>query len=130
IQDARFSIGALKLGGALRALVGIALLVNSRLIPQMPPPRPPFLVLEVSGQVTDEFGKPIEPLDSDDVVLKPPPLQPGVQGRFKLDFYSWPDLEGRTSFPGLQVSHKGLAPHPVDLNPNSANDVEITRSGQ
>lgn len=130
IQNASFSLGALKLGGALGALVGIALIINARLLPQMPAPRPPFVVWEVSGQVTDETGRPIEPLDTDDIVLKPPPLQPGVQGKFKLDFYSWPDIEGRTAFPGLSISHSGYAPHPIDLNPNATNDVEITRSGQ
>lgn len=130
IQNSSFSVGALKLGGSLGALVGIALLINTRLLPQMPAPRTPFLVWEVSGQVTDEAGRPIEPLDTDDIVLKPPPLQSGVQGKFKLDFYSWPDIEGINSFPGLSVSHTGYAPHPIDLNPNAINDVEITRNGQ
>lgn len=130
IQNSSFSVGALKLGGALGALVGIALLINTRLQPQMPAPPKQFLVWEVSGQVTDDAGTPIEPLDTDDIKLKPPPLQPSVQGKFKLALHSWPDIEGRNAFPGLSISHNGYTPHPIDLNPNAINDVEITRNGQ
>jgi hypothetical protein len=129
IQGASFAVGTLKLGGTLAALVGIAMLINGKLVPQVQPP-PRYQVWEVSGQVTDEAGKPIEPLNPKDVALQPPPLQPSLEGKFKLDFYSWPDLEGKMVFPVLAVSHDGYDPHPVDLSPNAPHDVEITRTGQ
>ena len=121
-----FKIGALKLSGALAALVGIALLINYQLVSQTPP----FQVWEVHGQVTDEGGTPIQPLAVGDVILQPPPLQPSLEGKFKLDFYSWKDLEGKTVFPVLGVSHDGFDQHPIDLNPDASPDVEIERTGQ
>lgn len=120
-----FKVGALKLSGALAALVGIALLINYELVSQTPR----FQVWEVRGQVTDEGGTPIQPLDVGDVILQPPPLQPSLEGKFKLDFYSWSDLEGKTVFPVLGVSHDGFNQHPIDLDPDASADVEIKRTG-
>jgi hypothetical protein len=120
------AIGTLKLGGTLAALVGIAMLINTKLVSQIPR----WQVWEVSGQVTEESGKPIQPLDQNDIALAPPPLQSSVDGKFKLDLYSWQDLDGNNTFPMLSISHKGFDSHPVDLNPSASNDVEIKRSGQ
>jgi hypothetical protein len=84
----------------------------------------------VSGQVTDEAGKPLEPLDAKDVALQPPLFVPYPGGRFKLNIYSWPDENGKMEFPVLSVSHNGFDSHPLDLDPNVQNDVEIKRVGQ
>lgn len=120
-----FKVGALKLSGALAALVGIALLINAELVSEAPQ----YQVWEVSGQVTNEKGQPIQLLDGGDIVLEPPALTPSLEGKFRFDFYSWSDLEGKMVFPSLGVSHHGFDLHPIDLNPNAVTDVEIKRTG-
>ncbi|MGA3371169.1 MAG: hypothetical protein ABSC48_05350 [Terracidiphilus sp.] len=130
IEGASFAVGTLKLGGALAALVGIAMLINHTLVSQVRPPAPPYQVWVVSGQVTDESGQPIEPLDVTDIALQPPLLVPYPGGRFKLNIYSWPDVNGKMAFPVISVSHNGFSSHPVDLNPDAQNDVDVERAGQ
>ena len=131
IQGATFAVGALKLTGSLGALVGIGLLINGRLELQVHPPPPPplFELWVVSGQVTNEAGKPIEPLEEKDVTLVPATLVRKGKGNFTMNIYSWPAPGGGRAFPTLAISHNKLDSHPVDLNPNASNDVEITRTG-
>jgi hypothetical protein len=106
--------------------VGIALLINSNLVPQVQPPSP-YQVWEVSGQVTKENGEPIEPLDIKDFDLEPAAFVHGGNGSFRLTIYSWPALGSGMEFPTLKVSHPPFDTHRVDLNPNVATDVKIVR---
>lgn len=130
MQGASMAVGTLKLGGALAALVGIAMFINSTLVSQVRLPPPPYQVWVVSGQVTDDAGKPIEPFGPNDIGLSPPLLVPYPLGKFQLNVYSWPDVDGKMAFPVLSVNHDGFDPHAVDLNPSATNDVKITRTGQ
>jgi len=130
IQGGPVVIGALKLGGALGALVGIAFLINTTMVSQVRLPPPPYQVWVVSGQVTDDAGNAIEPLGPNDIALSPPLLVPYPLGKFQLNIYSWPDVDGKMAFPVLSVNHDGFDPHSVDLNPGATSDVQITRTGQ
>ena len=133
IEGASFSVGALKLGGALAALVGIATLINHSLAPWVRPPvQPPpaYQIWTVTGQVTDASGNPIDPLTPTDVSLSPPQSQLFRGGNFKMDFYIMPS-NTISPFPTLYVSHDGYETDPIDLNPNATtNDVQTTRSDQ
>ena len=133
IDGASFTVGALKLGGALAALVGIAMLINNSLAPWVRPPvQPPpaYQIWTVTGQVTDATGNAIDPLALTDIVLSPPQSQLFRDGNFKMDFYIMPS-NTISPFPTLYVSHDGYLTDPVDLNPNATtNDVQMTRTGQ
>jgi len=126
IQGATFSVGALKLGGALAALVGIALLINQTLAKQSRG----LEVFEVSGQIVGDGGHGIQPLDSKDIAVNPPLYQELPDGRFKLDIHTTNGVDGKPEMPLLSFSHDGYDPHYVDLNPKATNDVTVTRNGQ
>ena len=133
IEGASFTVGALKLGGALAALVGIAMLINNSLAPWVRPPVPPppaYQIWTVTGQVTDASGNAIDPLAPTDIVLSPPQSQLFRGGNFKMDFYIMPS-NTISPFPTLFVNHDGYVTDPVDLNPSATtNDVQMTRTGQ
>ena len=133
ISGASFTVGTLKLTGALGALVGIALLIDHELVSEIAPPPPtpsPYQVYWVSGQVTDESGRAIEPLGAGDVTVEPRHFVSLPKGNFTLEIVSRPDVDRtKTKFPWISVSHKGFAEHVVDLNPDKPADVEIDRSG-
>jgi hypothetical protein len=128
IQGASFAVGTLKLGGALGALVGIALLINSNLVSQVEPPSP-YQVWLVTGRVTNDSGQPIEPLDIRDFALEPAQFVPGGNGSFRLRIYSWPASGSGMEFPTLKISHTPFDTHRIDLNPDALNDVRIVRAG-
>jgi hypothetical protein len=121
IQGASFKVGTLKLTGTLAALVGIAMLVNHTLVSEAPR----FQVWQISGQVTDESGNPLEPVAQKDVALAPPVFQPFPQGEFTLDINSQPGFNGNSVLPVLSVTHDGFDPQPVDLN-----DPKYKHAGQ
>jgi hypothetical protein len=131
VEGSSFSVGALKLTGALAALVGIALLINSKLSSQV---LPRYQAWEVSGQVIDEkTGQPFDydPSHQTEIVLQPSMLQPpSAQGKFTVEIISSPDINQKQTFPTLSVSRDGYATHFVDLNPNAASDIKIQRQGQ
>ena len=133
VGGASFAVGTLKLGGALAALVGIAMLINQTLEKQVAPlqaPPPPYQVWEVNAVVTDQSGKVIEPLEAGDVEIDPPAVRKGRGGRVKIDLYSQPNLNNKVEFPVIVVTHKGYGRHLVDLDPNAKNDVDIKRDGR
>jgi hypothetical protein len=127
IPGTSITVGALKLGGALAALVGIALIINNILARQLPQPHE---VWQVSGQVVDEQGVPIPYFDPSDISIVPSTIDPGLQGKFQVMVTSWPDINGNPQFPVLAVSHAAYGTDMVDLNPNAKNDVAVTRTGQ
>ncbi|HEY2859902.1 MAG TPA: hypothetical protein VGJ21_15885 [Terracidiphilus sp.] len=128
IQGADFTVGALKLGGSLAALVGIAMLINVTLAKQMPPI---IQVYEVSGQVVDEAGKAIEPLDTKDIAVKPRVYELLQDGKFKADIHNSLGIDGKPELPQLVISHDGYDHASVDLNSTTANNgVTVQRQGQ
>ena len=127
IPGASVTVGALKLGGALAALVGIALIVNNALSRQLPQPHE---VWQVSGQVVDDQGNPIPYFDPSDISIQPSTIHPGLEGKFQLTVTSWPDINGNPQFPILSVSHASYRSDLIDLNLDAKNDVSVTRTGQ
>jgi hypothetical protein len=99
------TIGALKLTGALAALVGIAMIVNNQLVNQVKPPSQ-FQLWDVSGTLPDEAGKPIEPIDIDSFALDPSSFHHPGNGKFKLTIYTSPGLAG-VEFPTLKINPRG-----------------------
>lgn len=129
VQGTTLTVGALKLTGALAALVGIATLINNTLVRQMP--KPPE-VWQVSGQVLDETGKPLSYFDPGDIAIQPSVVQPGIDGKYQVIVTSTPDpyKGNQQQFPALSISHANYSPDIVDLNPGIQNDVSVTRTAQ
>jgi hypothetical protein len=128
IQSANLSVGALKLGGSLAALVGIAMLINETLAKQTPPI---IQVYEVSGQMMDDAGKAIEPIESKDIAVKPRIYELYPDGEFKLDIHSSLGVDGKPELPQLLVSHDGYDDISIDLNSTgTSNGVTVQRQGQ
>ncbi len=115
IQGASFSVGALKLSGALAALVGIAMLIHHTMINDPLPQQ--NQTWQVSGQVTNESGQPVaQLLDQSDFAIYPPLMEPTPDGKFKLSIYSQPDGFGNLTFPTLHIAHPNYLPANLDLN--------------
>jgi hypothetical protein len=133
-QKTSLIAGATKLSGTLAALVGIAMIIHHLLVSDLTPPPAPYQAWVVYGQVTDEHGDAIEPLDAKDLALSPPLFDSYAGGKFKLNIYSFQNENGSMAFPILSVSHSGdnnhYDTHLVDLNPDAQNDVDIKRSGR
>ncbi|HUB52543.1 MAG TPA: hypothetical protein VL986_10365 [Terracidiphilus sp.] len=127
IQGASFTVGSLKLGGALAALVGIAMLINSTLVKQIPKTHQ---VWQVSGQVVDDAGTPLPYFDPGDIGIQPSVVHAGIQGKYQITVTSWPDINGNQQFPTVSLSHASFSPEIVDLNPGAQNSVSVTREGQ
>ena len=109
IQGASFTVGTLKLGGALAALVGIAWFINGQLLPQVQPP-PEAQVWELHGTVTDENQAAIQQLGPDDFKLTPGNTRVDPGGNFQLDFYTEPTLNGGgMNYPTLTIGHGPLS---------------------
>jgi hypothetical protein len=127
IQGASFGVGALKLGGSLGALAGIALLINQFLPTQVTP----YQVWQVSGQVVQDTGQPVEPLGIADFALDPEAFHHGDAGSFTLKINSAPSVAGKIEFPALKISHAPFDTAWVDLNhmklPNSGNTIDVGR---
>jgi hypothetical protein len=127
IPGTSLTVGALKLSGALAALVGIALIINNYMVGQLPKPHE---VWQVSGQAFDPDGNPIEVFDPGDIAVTPATIHTGLDGKFSLTVTSWPDINGNQSLPTITVSHAPYKYVSVDLNTGAKNDVPVTRDGQ
>jgi hypothetical protein len=127
IQGASFTVGSLKLGGALAALVGIAMLINNTLVGQLPKPHE---VWQVSGQLLDPQGNPIQVIDADDITVSPNILHRGVNGKFVLMVSSGPDINGNQQMPTIKVGHAPYLGDSIDLSPGAKNDVAVALNGQ
>jgi hypothetical protein len=127
IQGASFTIGSLKLGGALAALVGIAMLINNTLVKQIPKPHQ---VWQVSGQVVDSTGAPLPYFDPGDIAIQPSVVDTGMQATYQITVTSSPDINGNQQLPTVAISHASFSPEIVNLNPGAQNNVSVTRTGQ
>jgi len=124
IQGASFTVGTLKLGGALAALVGIAMLIHHTMVSDPPPPR--FQTWEVSGQVTNESGQPVAPLlDQANFAVFPSTVVPTPDAKFKLNVFSQLDENGNMTFPTLQIAYPKYLPANLDLNQGAQHDMDI-----
>jgi hypothetical protein len=112
IQGTSYGIGALKLTGSLGALVGIAMLINQFLPAQVTP----YQVWQVSGQVVQDTGQPVEPLGIADFALDPEAFHHSDAGGFTLKISSAPGVAGKIELPTLRISHAPFDTAWVDLN--------------
>jgi hypothetical protein len=129
IQGASFTVGSLKLGGALAALVGIAMLIDHALAAELAA-EPQREVWQVSGQVLDDQGNPIQVFDPGDIAIQPSTVHTGLEGKFQVTVTSWPDINGTPQFPTLSIVHGSYKADSIDLNPSAKNDVSVTRKGK
>jgi hypothetical protein len=127
IPGTSLTVGALKLGGALAALVGIALIINNYMVGQLPKPHQ---VWQVTGQALDPQGNPIEIFAPGDIAVSPATVHTGLNGKFSLTVTSWPDINGNQQMPSITVSHAPFKSENIDLNTGAKNDVSVTRDGQ
>lgn len=122
IQGSSITIGVLKLGGTLAALVGIAMLINHTMIAEE------SQAYEIKGQVVDETGKPLQ-LKAGQFIVFPPNIYPDpVGGDFSLMFTTRIDPNGQTVFPRLIICDGSLSGS-IDLTPGAKNDVPVKFAG-
>lgn len=122
IQGASFTVGSLKLGGALAALVGIALVINHGLVAEQPLPHQAY---QLTGVVVDDKGQPVPKLDLSNFILSPPTIYPNPNGNnFKLTFTTGSDFNGNALFPKLTINFDSLTGS-VDLGSVARNGGEI-----
>jgi len=127
IEGASFTVGSLKLGGALAALVGIAVLINNYLVSQMPKPHE---VWQVSGQLEDPQGNPIQVIDAEDISVSPNTIHRGLNGKFEMTVTSEPDINGNQQMPTISLGHTPYQGDSIDLSPGAKNDVTVIKDGQ
>jgi hypothetical protein len=109
----------IKLGGAFAGYFAVVVVILSTHNVWDPPT--PFQTWQVSGNITDSQGNPIEgPFTSDDILLTPPSIQPTGGGYFNVTFSTVPGPTGAASFPKLYISYPGYETVPVDLDPADA----------
>ena len=122
IQGASFTVGSLKLGGALAALVGIAMLINHGLVAEQPTPHQAY---HLKGLVVDDKGQPVPNLSISDFNLTPPTIYPDPAGNdFQMTFSTGTDFNGNPVFPKLQIKYGSLG-NTVDLGSIPRNGLEI-----
>jgi hypothetical protein len=125
IKGASFTVGSLKLGGALAALVGIAMLIDNSLVKELAA-EPQHVVWQVQGQVLDDQGNPIQVFDPGDISMQPSSIGFGTDGRFSATISTRPDFNGNPRLPLLSVSHATYNSDVIDPNPDAKNDVKLT----
>ncbi len=107
-----------RLGGAFGGYFSVVVLILSMHNVLLPRP-PAYQLWELNGQVTDETGTGIQPLDPKDVELTPPTFRANPDGSFRLTFATAPTIDGGgVEFPNLIVSHPNFAPRTVPLDPS------------
>jgi hypothetical protein len=130
IQSASFAVGGLKLGGSLAALVGIALLINHELVPELQRPAPtPSAPLRqayhVTGTAIDDKGQPVNGLAISNFSVSPPGTNPGFNGNFSLTFANGLDFNEKPTFPSLTIKDGVLVSDNIQLQPQPSNGLEI-----
>lgn len=123
IQGASFTVGSLKLGGALAALVGIAMLINHALVAEQPVPHQAY---QLMGLVVDDKGQPVPNLNVGNFNLSPPTIYPDPGGNdFRMTFTTGGDFNGNPVFPKLVINYGALT-NSIDLGIVSRNGLEIS----
>jgi hypothetical protein len=116
----------INLGGAFGAYFALVVLVLGTHSVWNPPPTPPaYQAWEVKGQIADNNGNPIEPLDVQDVAVVPSDIQRYQQGMFQLDFLAVPGENGGIDYPSLVISHKNFKAVTISLNPANAQTLSL-----
>jgi hypothetical protein len=111
-----------KLGGAFAGYFAVLLVVTYT--HPIWAPAPVYQVWEVSGQVTDDTGTAIQPLDIKDFELQPPTFQANRGGTFKLAFSTVPaPAGGGIEYPNLTISHPNFAPVVIPLEPSAMKEL-------
>jgi hypothetical protein len=131
IQGASLTVGSLKLGGGLAALVGIAMLINHAMVAETTPPpssasaTPAHRAYHVTGTVLDSSGAPLSNLAISDFLISPPGINPGLGGRFAVTFANGLDFNNQPQFPTLTISHGALSSDAITLKPAAPDNLEI-----
>jgi hypothetical protein len=126
IQGASFTMGSLKIGGTLGAMVGIAMLINHALVAEMPPTQGSLhQAYHVTGTVIDNTGAVVSQFDPGDITVDPGGIKSGFSGEFQVTFVSWPDFNGQPQFPILHVKHGAWSAESIPLKPVAASGFEI-----
>jgi len=131
IQGASITIGSLKLGGALAALVGIAMLINHTMVAETTPPPAPVVpsplhkAYHVTGTVVDDKGNQVTNLGVGDFIISPPGINPGFNGNFSVTFANGVDFDSKPLFPTLSINHGSLVSDTISLKPATTDDLEI-----
>jgi hypothetical protein len=109
IPSASFSIGALKLSGALAALVGIALLINSQLLPQTS-----VQVWYLRGKIMDHKKDGLSSLADSDFSVFPANAHAEQLGDFHVEYIRHP-MEQADDRTYLIVNHPGFGKVTIPL---------------
>src|SRR5262249_31672543 len=117
----------LNLGGAFAGYFALLMTVLST--HSLWNPSPEWQLWEVSGTVTDENGKKIEPLDAKDVRVAPPSFTAFAEGKFTLTVATTPMPGGGMAFPTLMVSYPNYQTRAIPLDPFEGlpSDVQLVR---
>lgn len=117
----------LNLGGAFAGY--FALLITILSTHNLWNPSLEWQVWEVSGTITDENGRVIEPLDVNDVIVKPSSFDTSIGGRFTLIISTTPTQGGGVAFPALEVSYPNYQAKRIPLDPSDSlsNDIKMVR---
>src|SRR6266446_5243211 len=111
----------IKLGGAFAGYIVVILIVfhyPGVWRPVSLPPVPTASVWHLSGQLTDDSGTPIEPLDIKDFSFLPATLQSIPGGNFVLTIPTEPQQGGGTKFPIVAISHPNFSTLKIPLDPS------------
>jgi hypothetical protein len=111
IEGASFAVGALKLGGTLAALVGIALLINSQLMKQISHNQ----IWYVSGRVLDDQKHPVNELNDADFTVFPGAGHAEQLGDFRVEFIR-DNSQGGLQHVYLSVNHRGYGQVTIPLD--------------
>jgi hypothetical protein len=122
INGASFTVGSLKLGGGLAALVGVAMLINHVIVSETPQ------TYQVQGVVYDDKGDTIPSFGPNDITVSPAAVYQGFDGKFSVTFTPWLGFNDQPQFPTLYISHGPLSDS-IDLTPGAKIDTPITRHG-
>lgn len=117
----------LNLGGAFAAY--FALLITVLSTHNLWNPSPAWQLWEISGTITDENGKVIEPLDAKDVRVAPPSFTAFSEGRFPLTVATTPTQGGGVAFPTLMVGYPNYQTRAIPLDPFEGlpSDVQLVK---
>lgn len=119
----------INLGGAFAGYFSLVVLILcTHKMWQFHPPA--YQLWELQGQITDDTGAAIQPLDSTDVQLTPPTFRANPDGTFNLTFSTTPTpAGGGVDYPNLIVSHANFEQRTISLDPlmlrRSASDLHV-----